>query len=159
MEIKRLQPRDETLANKTIQILKTDNHPSAVYESDYSYLVDFLKNNSNFFIVATESGEPIGFVLAYELERLDRPQPMMLLYEVSVLESKRRQGVAKAMMNLLKSICRERNILKMWVLTEKTNKAAMQTFESAGGQLVKENDLLMFVYYPEKFVDKNHSTE
>ena len=159
MEIKRLQPGDETLADKAIRILKTDGRPSTIYEPNYSYVVDFLKNSSNYFIVATESGEPIGFVLAYELERLDRPQPMMLLYEVNVLESKRRQGVAKAMINLLKTICQERNILKMWVLTNEANKAAMRTYESTGGQLVKEDDLVMFVYYPEKFADMNHSSE
>ena len=104
MGIKRLQPSDESLARKAIQILKTDGYPSDVYESDYSYIVDFLKNPSNYFFVATDRGEPIGFVLAYELERLDRPQPMILLYEVNVLESKRRQGVAKAMINHLKTI-------------------------------------------------------
>ena len=109
--------------------------------------------------MATDRGEPIGFVLAYELERLDRPQPMMLFYEVNVLESKRRQGVAKAMINHLKTICQERNILKMWVLTNKANQAAMRTYESTGGQLVKEDDMVMFVYYPENFAGKNHSSE
>lgn len=159
MEIKRLQPGDETLAGKAIRILKTDGRSSANYEPDTSYVIDFLNNPSNYFIVAAESGEPIGFVLAYELERLDRPQPMMLFYEVSVLESKRRQGVAKAMINHLKTICQERNILKMWVLTNEANKAAMRTYESTGGQLVKEDDMVMFVYYPEKFADKDHSSE
>lgn len=159
MEIKRLQPRDELLAHKAIRILKTDGRPSATHEADYSYVVDFLKNSSNYFIVATESGEPIGFVLAYELERLDGPQPMMLFYEVNVLESKRRQGAAKAMINLLKTICQERNILKMWVLTNEANQAAMRTYESIGGQLVKEDDMVMFVYHPENFADKNHSSE
>jgi ribosomal protein S18 acetylase RimI-like enzyme len=159
MEINRLQPGDETLADKAIQILKTDGYPSTVCEPGYSYVVNFLENPSNYFIVATESGAPIGFVLAYELERLDRLQPMMLFYEINVLKSKRRQGIAKAMINLLKTICQERNILKMWVLTNKANQAAMRTYESTGGQLVKEDDMVMFVYYPEEFAEQNHLSE
>lgn len=159
MEIKRLQSGDETVATKAVRILKNDGYPPADYEPGESCVVDFLKNPGNYFITATEHGEPVGFVLAYELDRLDRPHPMMLFYEISVLESKRRQGVAKAMINLLKTICQERNILKMWVLTEKANKAAMRTFGSTGGQLVKKDDMVMFEYYPEEFSDENHSSE
>ena len=155
MEIKRLQPGDETLAYKAIQVLKTDNHSSTVFESGNSYVVDFLKKPGNHFIVAADKGNPVGFVLAYELDRLDNPQAMMLLYEVNVLESKRRQGLARGMITLLKTICRERNILKMWVLADGANKAAIRAYESTGGQRVKENETVMFVYSPEAFVDEN----
>ncbi len=159
MEIKRLQSGDETLANKAFQILKTNGSHPAIYEPGYSNAVDFLKNPGNYFIIAAESGNPIGFILAYELERLDRPQPMMLFYEISVLKSKRRQGVAKAMINLLNTICQERNAFKMWVLTDKANKAAMRTYESTGGQLVKKDDMVMFEYYPETLADKSRSSD
>ncbi len=152
MKIKRLQPDDKTLAEKAIRILKTDGNPPATNIHSYAYVGNFLNNHKNYFIVATENGNPIGFVLAYEIDRLDRPEPMILFYEVSVLENARRQGVAKAMIGLLKTICRERNIMKMWVLTNEANRAAMRTFVSTGGRRGEEDDMIMFSYLPEDFI-------
>lgn len=149
--IKRLQPGDEPLAAKTIRTLKAGYPAPAHQPTDDTYVDDFLKNDRNYFIVATDGEEPIGFVLAYELERLDGPQPMMLLYEIEVAKHRRQQGVAKAMIGLLKSLCQERTSMKMWTLTNASNQAAVRTFKSAGGELASEDDLIMFVYSPETF--------
>ena len=109
----------------------------------------------NHFIVATEREEPVGFALAYELNRLDRPQPMMLLYEISVAENRRRQGVAKAMINFLKTMCREKSVMKMWTLTNESNQAAVRTYQSTGGKFVPEDDMAMCVYVPESFAQSH----
>ena len=50
--------------------------------------------HSVYFTVAIENDEPVGFALAYQLQRIDRPHPMMFLYEIEVVGSHQRQGVA-----------------------------------------------------------------
>ena len=70
---------------------------------------------------------------------------MMLLYDIEVLESYRRQGVGAAMVNLLKGLCREHNVYKMWVLTTKSNKAARSLYTSTGGTPATDDDVT-FVY-------------
>ena len=144
MHIKRLGIGDESLAARTVRALKNKR-------DSYNYLRDFLRKESNILFVALDGETPVGFLLAYELDRIDNPNPMMLLYEVGVAETCRRRGIATAMINDLKAICRERRILKMWVLTNESNLAAMQTYKSTGGDLVDEDDLMMFIYLPENF--------
>ena len=144
MQIWRLGVGDERLAAKTVRALKAER-------VNYNYLRGFLKKETNILIVALDDVTPVGFLLAYELDRVDSPGAMLLLYEISVDESHRRQGVAKAMITAVKNICHERSIVKMWVLTNESNRAAMRTYESTGGELVAEDDLVMFLYRPESF--------
>lgn len=144
LHIKRLEKGDEKIAAQTVRELKAER-------VNYSYLHGFLKSKTNVLFVALDGDTPVGFLLAYELERIDSPKPMMLLYEVEVAEAYRRQGIASTMIQGLKEICRERGILKMWVLTNEANRAAMRTYESTGGKQVDDDDLVMFLYIPEDF--------
>ena len=50
------------------------------------------------------------------------------------------------MINLLKGFCQERNIYKMWVLTNESNVAARNLYSATGGRLGTDNDNLMFTY-------------
>ena len=144
MQIWRLGIGDERLAARTVRALKAER-------VNYGYLRGFLQKKSNVLIVALDDVNPVGFTLAYELERIDSPNSMMLLYEIEVAESHRRKGVATAMIGTLKAICREREIVKMWVLTNESNRPALQTYATTGGELVEDDDLVMFVYPPESF--------
>ena len=144
MQIWRLGVGDERLAARTVRTLKAER-------VNYNYLDAFLKNETNVLLVALEGETPVGFALAYALNRMDSPASMMLLYEIEVAESHRKQGAATALIGALKDICRERSMVKMWVLTNESNRAAMRTYESTGGELVEEDDLVMFSYPPEIF--------
>jgi aminoglycoside 3-N-acetyltransferase I len=69
------------------------------------YLVEFLSRPDNVLIVANDGGVPVGFLLAYPLDRADRDQQMMFLYEVGVAEPYRRRGIGTQMITELKAIC------------------------------------------------------
>jgi ribosomal protein S18 acetylase RimI-like enzyme len=144
MQIWRLGIGDERLAAKAVRSLKAER-------VNYNYLRGFLKKETNILLVALDGVTPVGFLLAYELDRIDNPNSMMLLYEIMVDENHRRQGVAKAMITALKNICRERSIVKMWVLTNEANHAAMRTYESTGGEKMEEDDLVMFQYLSDAY--------
>lgn len=89
--VRRLEPGDESLARAVARRFK------AADISD-SYAGMFLAHPSNYLIVAEEAGETAGFLLAYRLDRIDRPTGQLFVYEVAVDSSTREQGVGTALM-------------------------------------------------------------
>lgn len=144
VEVKRLLPGDEELAQRTINTVKPAqerNHKDVTVD----YMHKFLEQEKNVLIVASEQGRPAGFALAYRLDRVDGDRAMMLFYEIAVLESHRRRRIAAAMVNRLKEICRQHKVMKMWVCASKSNAAAMHLYESTGGRQGSDEDV-MFIY-------------
>lgn len=148
MQVKRLSAADEMLAYRAINRLK-DETPLAIKKKlEPQYLRHFLECEKNHFLVAMVDNEPVGFVLAYQLMRIDRKQDMMLFYEIVVDEKYRNQGVGKELICCLKQICREENIMKMWVSTNRSNAAAMELYGSTGGTEDGGGDEVSFTYLP-----------
>jgi GNAT superfamily N-acetyltransferase len=148
MEIRRLRVDDAAVGRESIATLKiADSDLRLNLSTDYLYR--FLSRRENYLILATDEDRPIGYLVAYLLDRVDRDQPMMLLYEISVAESHQRHGAGAAMINLLKQFCRDQNVMKMWVPTNKSNLAAMRLYESTGGRADVKGDEITFVYLPD----------
>jgi ribosomal protein S18 acetylase RimI-like enzyme len=57
------------------------------------YAARLLENPLNFLLVAERAQHPVGFVWGYLLQRLDRENHQLFIYEVDVLPGTRRQGV------------------------------------------------------------------
>ncbi len=148
MLVKRLAIGDEGLARQTITTLKTETPRDVSEDLKVEYLEHFLRCDNNYLLVALIDEEPVGFVLAYRLMRVDRAQDMMLFYEVVVDEKHRHQGVGRALIFRLKQICHEKKIMKMWVSTNRSNAAAVALYKSTGGIEDKHGDELSFTYLP-----------
>ena len=148
MQIKRLGVEDQIIAWRAINKLKTEMSSGVRAELKAEYLGRFLRRDENYFLAALVDGEPVGFALAYQLMRVDRKQDMMFFYEIAVDREYRKQGVGKALIQYLKNICRENKIVKMWVLTNKSNTAAVELYSSTGGIENAEGDEVSFTYLP-----------
>lgn len=148
MLVKRLGTGDEPLARQTITTLKTETPLDVSEALEVEYLEHFLRRDNNYLLVALVDEEPVGFVLAYRLMRVDRAQDMMLFYEVVVDEKHRHQGVGRALIFRLKQICHEKKIMKMWVSTNRSNAAAVALYKSTGAIEDKHGDELSFTYLP-----------
>ncbi|MFN7949687.1 MAG: GNAT family N-acetyltransferase [Blastocatellia bacterium] len=145
MEVRRLEVSDAELACETVRALKlTDEDQRRRLKTDD--LRHFLSRPENYLIVAVEKGRPVGFLTAYLLNRIDRHQPMMLLYEIGVGETSRRQGIGTALINQLKSFCIDHQVMKMWVYTNKSNPAAMALYQRTGGEADQSGDEVSFLY-------------
>ncbi len=154
IEIRRLGRDDGDLALEAISQLKAgdwEGQGGKPKSLTANYLARFLRYDDHFLIVAIENADPVGYLLAYELSRVDRDQTMMLFYEIGVAESQRRKGVGTALIDEIRSICRERNIMKMWVETNESNVAAMRLYQTAGGKQVEEDDIVQFGWTPDTF--------
>jgi ribosomal protein S18 acetylase RimI-like enzyme len=136
MNIRRLAPEDATLAVIAIERIKPAFTTKAI-------VGHFLSRPDHYFLAAVEDDEPVGFALAYELQRIDRSNPMMFLYEIGVSDGHRRQGIAKAMIDFLKHLCKQRNAHKMFVIASTGNEAALRLYDSTlGANVQKTTDVV-----------------
>lgn len=148
MEVQRLGADESALALEAVRLLKApDGYPTPTSE----YLLRFLSCRDNVLIVATNDGVPVGFLLAYLLDRLDRDQQMMFLYEIGVAESHRRRGIGTQMITELKAICWGQNVMKMWVPTGRANVAATRLYASTGATPLPSGDEVTYAYTRDSF--------
>ncbi len=146
MKIKRLQSGDEILLETAIKSTKCRDEKANVTPE---HLIQLCSDPNTFVITAFDDEKPVGFLIAYLLPRLANNHPMMLFYEIEVMERYRKQGTGTAMIDLLKDYCKTHNVCKMWVLTNESNKAAMKLYQSTGGVLMEEDDMVIFEYMEE----------
>jgi len=133
MIIKRLERTDIDIALSLIRGLKD---PQAEQEA----LNDFLSSGDNYLIGAFDDDQPVGFAIAYILNRTDISRPMLYIHEIEVAEAYRGQGIGRQIMEKLHGISRNRKALKMFVITGSDNEAAMRLYESAGGKRLIDSD-------------------
>jgi len=145
MRVRRLEPRDADLAAAAICTLK-DPVPGA---PGADVLRRFLARPENVLIVAEAEEGPAGYLVAYVLDRVDRRQTMVCLYEVGVSEAHRRRGIGRAMVEELRRLCREAGVMKVWVIASRSNQAAMRLYAGTGGR-EGGDDAVVFVWQPPK---------
>jgi ribosomal protein S18 acetylase RimI-like enzyme len=124
IEVKRLKQGDEELAREII----------AGFWPDGQLKDEFFSKETNYLLAGYVDGVFAGFLYAYELDRIDQQNPMMFLYSIDVLAEYRRQGIGKRLIEEIKSICTERRVCKMFVLTHEGNEPAMRLYQSTGGK-------------------------
>jgi len=149
MIVRRLNVSDEALAYVALKKLKNEIPPDVRAMLNTEYLHKFLSCERNYFLTALIDEQPVGFILAYCMMRVDRAQDMMLLYEIGVDEKNKKQAVGTSLIKELKRICRENKIMKMWVLTNKSNQAATRLYQRTGGIEDDSGDEVSFTYLPD----------
>jgi ribosomal protein S18 acetylase RimI-like enzyme len=91
----------------------------------------FLAEENHHLYVAYVEGHPIGFVSGVEMTHPDKGTEMFL-YELSVDEFFRRQGIGRALVDRLRVLAVEHGCYGMWVLTDESNAGALATYERSG---------------------------
>jgi aminoglycoside 3-N-acetyltransferase I len=135
MLIRRLSGNDGYTALKLCEMFK-EMKPSA------SYLSGLLDNDRHHVYVAEIDSEPVGFLLAYEMDRLDRNQKMLFFYEIEVLPEYQGQGIGSALAEKLVDHCQSENFMKMFVITNQSNEKAMNLYMNTGGDKKYEDGVL-----------------
>ncbi len=128
VRIRQLGVDDDALAVEVVRLVKASGNPPL----DRSEMRRWLSDSSHILIAATVDGSPVGFALGYMLARVDTARPMLFFYEIEVSASHRRHGIGRGMVEAMKAVARERNVLKMWVQTSPDNEAARALYRSAG---------------------------
>ena len=149
MIVRRLHGTDAKIAYQILTDIKfvEDGSERLAHTLTADYVRVFLKNDRHYLLAAIQGNIPLGFILAYRLQRVDRDQDMMFFYEINVANQHRKKGIGTALINKLKEICRQENILKMFVLTKRSNTAAYNLYKKTGGMADAAGDEVTFVYH------------
>ena len=93
----------------------------------------FLAEPGSHLLVGYVDGEPAGFVSGVEVTHPDKGTELFL-YELAVDEAHRRRGHARALVEALAAVARERGCTGMFVFVDDDNEAGRATYRSAGGR-------------------------
>lgn len=93
---------------------------------------EFLAAETTIQLAAFAADKPVGQLLAYELTRRHGDGKMMFIYEIGVRNDFRRTGVGRLLLDELRQICRERGIVRVFLITNERNEAAMAFYRALG---------------------------
>lgn len=106
---------------------------------------EFLADARHHIAVAITDGLVVGFISAVHYVHPDKPKPELWINEVGVAPTHQRQGLARKMMEAMLDEARRLGCTVAWVLTNRTNTAAMQLYGSCGG-VEAPQDAVMFEF-------------
>ena len=105
---------------------------------------EFLGDPRHRLTVAIDAGAVVGFVSAVLYVHPDKPAPELWINEVGVASSHQRRGIARRLLAATLEDARAAGCSEAWVLTDRTNQAAMQLYEAVGGD--PSGDHVMFTF-------------
>jgi ribosomal protein S18 acetylase RimI-like enzyme len=125
IEVKILQRGDESILM---------NVAAEVFDNpiDAELTREFLEDPRHHIAVAIDDGLVVGFASGVHYVHPDKP-PELWVNEVGVAPTHRRHGLGKAVLTTLFEVGRTHNCTVAWVLTDRSNVAAMALYSSVGG--------------------------
>ena len=106
---------------------------------------EFLADRRHRLMVALDNDLVVGFVSAVIYLHPDKPAPELWINEIGVAPTHQRQGIGKALLRAMLDHAKESGCTEAWVLTERTNPAAMNLYKTAGG-VETVPDSIMFTF-------------
>jgi ribosomal protein S18 acetylase RimI-like enzyme len=102
----------------------------------------FLADPKNLLVAGMVNDEPVGFVSAHLLDRFKDYRRKVFIYEVDVLPKFQRRGLGRVMMAKMLHIGHLASADTAFVLTNRSNAAAVGLYAAAGGREVNSDDLM-----------------
>ncbi|HXW83126.1 MAG TPA: GNAT family N-acetyltransferase [Candidatus Binataceae bacterium] len=103
------------------------------YPVDPALVHEFLVDPRHHIAVAIDDGVVVGFASAVHYIHPDKP-PELWINEVGLAPTHRRRGLGKAVLQSLFEVARAQRCKMAWVLTDRSNTAAMALYKSVGGK-------------------------
>ena len=133
--IKRLKAGDDEPMRQLLGIFAEAFGEPEVYlgaQPVAAYLNRILAKESFVALVAESGGRILGGLIAYELEKFEQARSEFYIYDLAVLEPYRRQGIATALINALKSIARESGGYVIFVQADQGDEPAVRLYSKLG---------------------------
>ena len=128
-----------------------DNVAPDVFDNtlDPRLVAEFLGDNRHHLAVAIDQGQVVGFASGVHYVHPDKP-PELWINEVGVAPSHQGRGIGKAVIRSLLQHAEQLGCAEAWVLTERSNHAAMRLYASTGGEEAPQDSVMFtFVMTPE----------
>ena len=133
--VRRLNSVDVALMRELNQLFAAAFNDAEVYTRappDDSYLCSLLGKEHVIALVALVSGQVVGGLVAYELEKFERARSELYIYDLAVAEDYRRRGVATALIQQLRDIAASRGVWVIYVQADYGDNAAIGLYEKLG---------------------------
>ena len=111
--------------------------------ADQCATVAFLADPRAHIAVAIDDGTVVGFVSAFHYVHPDKPVPELWIDEVGVACTHHQRGLGRALMRSMLDVGRRLGCAQAWVLTNRSNVAAMRLYESVGGIETPEQPVML----------------
>jgi GNAT superfamily N-acetyltransferase len=112
------------------------------------FTAEFLADPRHHIAVAWHEGRVVGFASAVHYVHPDKP-PELWVNEVGVSPAHQGKGLATRLLHALFDAGRVAGCRQAWVLTERSNAAAMRLYRAAGGvEAAEETVMFEFRLYP-----------
>ena len=132
--------RIREVQNKDVEAIKTH-----FYEGmESTYFEEFITDKSVISYVVEHHDEVIGFIYGYILKRINS-KPMLYIHNVDVIEKYQGRGVGTMMMKKMLELKEENKVIKVFLITNKSNTKAMKLYTKVGGN-IPYNDDVVFEY-------------
>jgi GNAT superfamily N-acetyltransferase len=112
---------------------------------DAERAAEFLADPRHHLAVAIEQDVVVGFVSAVHSVHPDKPRPELWINEVAVAATHRGRGLGTGLLRALFARARELGCGEAWVLTDRSNTAAMRLYATAGNADAP-SDHVMFTF-------------
>jgi aminoglycoside 3-N-acetyltransferase I len=96
------------------------------------YLCDLLSNPSFIAIAARSGDEVVGGLAAYVLPKFEQARSEIYIYDLAVMEARRRQGIATALIEELKQIARVKGAYVIYVQADYGDDPAIALYTKLG---------------------------
>ena len=99
---------------------------------DDAYLAALLAKQNLIALAASEGERVIGGLVAYEFDKFEQARREIYIYDLAVLASHRRRGVALGLVGLLRQIARERDAHVIYVQADYGDEPAIALYTRLG---------------------------
>lgn len=135
-----LAENDIELAQQLLALFQNAFNAKSAALPSRKYLQGWLARPEYHAIVALQNDAVIGGLTAYELEQLNGTREMFL-YDIAVAQAQRRQGIGRALIAHMESLCVERGIAAWFVATEASETEAIGFYQANG---LRRQDVALF---------------
>lgn len=96
------------------------------------YLQNLLSKDYFIVLVALKDGEVFGALTAYELHKFEQERSEIYIYDLAVSAKYRRQGIATALINILKTIAIKRGAYVIFVEADSDDNPTIELYTKLG---------------------------
>ena len=133
----KLKPKHTQLLKQLLDCFATvfaDTKTYSDHRPSNEQLRQKLSNDNIVVVVALKNDMLMGGLVAYELPKLEQNRSEFYIYDLAVMPDYRRQGVATALIEKLKSIAKKRGAWVIFVQADYGDKPAINLYRKLGNR-------------------------
>lgn len=135
IDIRRLGPADVALMRSLNVLFGAAFNNAETYTQAApadTYLAALLAKDPVIALVAVAAGQVVGGLVAYELDKFERARREVYIYDLAVAEGHRRQGIATALIQSVRTVAAQRSAWVVYVQADYGDTAAVALYEKLG---------------------------